>query len=176
MFPGFESYEDFRDGSFHFVAEATPRTPHKKIVRSGAPGRLTLIPSSSSTFHEHADGRSVRAGRRDDDRLATVPIFPAPLCHSNLRIQAAFVVTFPDSDWTIMTQMVSLLIATISTHPNCCQDRPYRTLSWTRCCGFRRCPERRRCETPSDPKSQSAGGKRVCRSRDSRSIPLIPRI
>ncbi len=129
----------------------------QEIVRSGAPGRLTLIPNSSSTVHEHANGHSMRAGRRDDDRLATVPIFRAPPCHSNLRIQAAFVVTFPDSDWTIITRMVSLLLATISTHPNRCQDRPYRTFSWTRCCGFRRCPERRHRETRSDPKSQSIG-------------------
>jgi len=34
------------------------------------------------------------------------------LCHSNLRLEAEFLVMFPHSDWIIMTQVIKLLLAT----------------------------------------------------------------
>jgi hypothetical protein len=43
--------------------------------------------------------------------LGTSADISAQLCHSDLRLQAAFLVMFPHSDWTMMPQMVSLLMA-----------------------------------------------------------------
>ncbi len=43
--------------------------------------------------------------------LVTSADISAQLCHSDLRLQAAFLVMFPHSDWTMMPQMISLLMA-----------------------------------------------------------------
>jgi hypothetical protein len=43
--------------------------------------------------------------------LGTSADISAQLCHSVLRLQAAFLVMFPHSDWTMVPQMISLLIA-----------------------------------------------------------------
>jgi hypothetical protein len=43
--------------------------------------------------------------------LGTSADISAQLCHSDLRLQAAFLVMFPHSDWTMVPQMISLLIA-----------------------------------------------------------------
>ena len=43
MFPEFENYEDFRDGSLRFLAEATSLTPSRVSRRSTRRARLVPL-------------------------------------------------------------------------------------------------------------------------------------